>query len=128
MIHPIFEETMPTAEALKKALVAFYRQKGQLQRNMENLLAIRLDDRLQEVQRRDHWGEYVDAFSLATIYSMKFKLVIVALTANACILSVQDVHGLRKDGHRISKVKEATRLLIFFQRDSHYGVGVPVNR
>ena len=111
MIHPIFEETMPTAEALKKVLVAFYRQKGQLRKNMENLLAKRFDNRLQEVQRRDHWGEYVDAFSLATIYLMKFKLVIVASTANARILGVQDVHGLRKDSHRISKVKEATAIM-----------------
>ena len=126
MFHPIYGERALSAEALKKALAAFYGQKGQLCRNMENLFTKRFDDRLKEVQRKDHWGEYADAFSLATIYSMKFKLAIVASTDNAHILSVQDVHGFRKDEHRISKAKEAARLLIFFQRDSHYGVGVPM--
>ena len=72
MLQPIYKEQTPTARALKTALAAFYCQTGELRNNMERVLPIWFDKRLQDVLRSDHWGEYTDAFSLATLYSLRF--------------------------------------------------------
>lgn len=97
-----------------------------MRNTMERLLAITFDDRLAEVKRKDHWGEYADVYSLATIYSMKLNVAILISTDNSTILSAQTIHGYRKDSRRIARVKEANRMLVFFQRNSHYGVAVPI--
>ena len=49
---------------------------------MERLLAVTFEDKLKDVCREDHWGEFTDAFSLATIYSIQMKVAIVNLTEN----------------------------------------------
>lgn len=125
VMHPLFQESTLSATTLKKALVTFYSQRGEMCNNMERLLAIRFEDRLKDVKQKDHWGEYTDAFSLAKIYSIKFILAILNSTDNSRVLSVQEVHGFRKDDRRMARIREAERMLIFFQRNSHYGVAVP---
>ena len=74
VLQLIMREYTPSAEGLKAALQVFYSQRGQLQQNMERLLAISFKDKLKDVSWEDHWGEFTDAFSLATIYSIQMKV------------------------------------------------------
>ena len=75
VMHPLYQDSTPSATALKKALVTFYSQRGEMWNNMKRLLVIRFDDRLTDVKQKDHWGKYADAFSLVTINSLKFTLI-----------------------------------------------------
>ena len=79
VLQPIMLENTPSAEGLKKSLQICYTQTGPLQRNMQRILSINFADQLNDLRRSDYWGEFCDAFSLATIFAVQMKVAIVEL-------------------------------------------------
>ena len=117
----------PSARALKMQLREYYRHSDTTtKQHLERLLAVSFADRYRDICNPGHWGQYDDALCLATIYSLKFTILNVESQARFRVLHTADVHGIRRDGHRISKAHASWRCLIYFINNQHYGVGVPV--
>ena len=89
---------------------------------MKRILSINFADRLNDLRRPDHWGEFCDAFSIATIYSVQMKVAIVESPTNLKIKSVQEIKGYRTDGKRLARSRVAQKYLVFFQRHSRIAI------
>ena len=101
-----------------------------VKQHLERLLGESFANRYKDIRHQGHWGRFDDGLCLATIYGIKFKIINVELQEHFRVLHTADVHGIRRDGHRLSKATEVQQCLIFFTNTRvgapHYGVGVPV--
>lgn len=110
IMRPSFQISTPSVDALRDAVVRFYSTTGgQLKRILEDSYGIIYADRLRDVQSPDNWGQYKDLVALATIFSIKFKLITVNNIYQVRSRCVQQFHGLRKDGRRLAKPTELQR-------------------
>ena len=124
VLQPLHLDNTPSADSLKRALIAYYSQRGQVRKMIEKALPISFEERLKDLQQPYHWGEYTDAFILATIFGVKFNIIIVSSIASPTIKSVQEVKGFRKDGKKVAIATQLHRMLIYFENEQHYGVAV----
>lgn len=114
----------PSPIALRAQLIEFYSGTGEIQQKFQELLGVNFEERRRDVMSPDNWGQYDDLIILASIYRVSFYLFIVESLNDIRVLNAQEIIGLRRDGVRLSRPAQLSRVLIFFRRNQHYGVGV----
>ena len=72
------------------------------------------------------WGGFEDALCLASIYRIRFSIITVRSCVNKSMMNHQVMTGRKKDGRRLSHPHDLERVLIYFNNEAHYGVGVPI--
>ena len=121
----------PSAKSLKRQLQEYYSNASTTTKQpLERLLDIKFSYRYRDICTPSHWGQFDDALCLANIYGVKFNIVTVESSEVFRVLHMETVHGVRHDGHRVSKPHKLLRCLVYFTKTRigvpHHGVGVPV--
>ena len=105
----------------------FYKtSSGRLKESLEWLLCTTFQERYRDVCRSNNWGQYDDALCLATMMRLSFYILTVDSIHSFRILHKEEVVGHRANGWRNSKTRGCERVLIYFQTNAHYGIGVSI--
>ena len=75
---------------------------------------------------RLQWGGFEDALCLASIYRIRFSIITVQSCVNKSLMNHQVMTGRKKDGRRLFHPCDLECVLIYFNNEAHYGVGVPI--
>ena len=127
MLRPLYKQDTPSAPAIREMIKTFYRScDNPLRSALEEQLGVRFEDRYDDLCQPNNWGQFDDALCLATMKGLTFMMITVESTRKLKVLHKEKVTGRRANGYRLSKPKGCERLLIYFERNSHYGVGVPI--
>ena len=119
-----------TANELKKLLYNFYNNETSNRRQrkkLEGLYAFNFRDKKREVMTPGNWGDLIDLAALASMHKLRFIVYTIQSIDNNTHMHSQTVHGISRDGQRISRPQDMERGLVFYHANSHYGIAVPVN-
>jgi len=81
-------------------------------------------ERARSLGHKGHWSDLNDAYALASLYKIKFKIVQVPSTRDLGIRHIEDVVGFRINGRRLGQPYVIKRVLVFFKTAFH--IMVPV--
>ena len=127
LLCPMMEAKTPSLRALREILREFYSNTiEQLNQSLQWLLTIDFDVRHREFSDPNEWEGFEDTLCLALIYCVRFSLLTVLSTVHKSLMNHQEVTGRMRDGRRLSHPHDLECVLIYFNNELHYGVGIPV--
>ena len=127
MLHPLMKDETPSPKAIKEMVKEFYKtSSGRLKESLEKLLCTTFQEGYRDVCRPNNWGQYDDALCLATIMRLSFYILTVDSIHSWRVLHREVVVGRRANGWRNLNTTGCERILIYFQTNAHYGIGVSI--